>query len=198
MDKADAFLAQARSDFKIFERLWELDTAEVPSCHALHHFQMSTEKLAKAILLYLGSESSDAETSNEVCPTCGRVAGRRLENSHIAFRRVMHVLNRGDVARRLGYSDHPEQFKRFIDSKKSWFLEIEQLCPSIGTEATGGSSNGPNVEYPWQGRDTDRNDTWFVPTEHVFPIAQSLRSRDGTNFIVLIRKLLDRVPGAIM
>jgi hypothetical protein len=98
----------------------------------------------------------------------------------------------------LGYSDRPEQFKRFIERNKSLFIAIEQLCPSVGTEATGGSSNGPNVEYPWWGRDKSQNEVWHVPSEHVFPIAADLRSRDGIRIIVLIRDLLDRVPGAIM
>jgi hypothetical protein len=197
VEKVDKFLAQARSDFKIFELLWELDAAAVPSCHALQHFQMSTEKLSKAILMYLGSETNDAKVGDEICPACGRVIGHRLENSHIAFRNVTHVLKRGDVARRLGYSENPGYFKRFLESKKTWFRDVEQLCPSIGTEDSGGGSNGPNVEYPWQGRDTDLTDTWLVPADYRFTISRNLRSRDGIDFIAMVRKLLERVPEAI-
>jgi hypothetical protein len=42
---SDAFLTQARSDWQVFEHLYDSD---FPECHALHYLQMATEKLAKA------------------------------------------------------------------------------------------------------------------------------------------------------
>ena len=47
MNWRDAFIAQARSDHAIFERL---NTPGVEHCHRLHYLQMVSEKLAKGIL----------------------------------------------------------------------------------------------------------------------------------------------------
>ena len=46
---AEAFIAQARSDWRVYRILAERD--EVPSCHRLHYLQMVCEKLAKAYRL---------------------------------------------------------------------------------------------------------------------------------------------------
>lgn len=178
MDKAGAFLAQAKSDFSVFERLWELNADDVPACHALHHLQMATEKLAKAVRIYLDPDTSRKDT-------------------HVAFREIVHILKRRDVIRKLGYADEPERFKYFIEGRRSWFLEVERLCPSVGTDVAGGRTNGPNVEYPWLGRDIAESETWIVPAEHTFPLAQDLRSSEGAYFIVLLRRLLDRIPEAL-
>jgi hypothetical protein len=40
------FLIQARTDFAVFELLW--DHPDLPTCHALHHLQMATEMHGKA------------------------------------------------------------------------------------------------------------------------------------------------------
>jgi hypothetical protein len=44
-----AFIAQARSDFRVYRHLAE--RPEFAVCHALHYLQMATEKLAKAYRL---------------------------------------------------------------------------------------------------------------------------------------------------
>jgi hypothetical protein len=46
---ADAFIAQARSDWQVYRLLSQ--TADTPVCHALHYLQMTCEKLAKAYRL---------------------------------------------------------------------------------------------------------------------------------------------------
>src|SRR5882724_6463098 len=46
---AQAFIAQARSDWLVYRVLTE--SAEVPLCHRLHYLQMACEKLAKAYRL---------------------------------------------------------------------------------------------------------------------------------------------------
>lgn len=43
---ARAYVAQARSDWQLFERLREMESVEM--CHHLHYLQMACEKLAKA------------------------------------------------------------------------------------------------------------------------------------------------------
>ena len=45
---ADAFAAQARSDWKVYQHLAGLPKPSFPACHALQHLQMATEKIAKA------------------------------------------------------------------------------------------------------------------------------------------------------
>jgi len=42
---SEAFLAQAKSDWQIYEHL---EKTSFSKCHALHYLQMATEKLAKA------------------------------------------------------------------------------------------------------------------------------------------------------
>jgi len=57
MTEQEAFLAQASSDYEVFQILLDLDRTVVPVCHPLHYLQMSTEKLAKAAKLALGKYS---------------------------------------------------------------------------------------------------------------------------------------------
>ena len=70
-------MRQASSDFEIFERLWDInpnDRHEYRAlhfqCHALQHFQMATEKLAKAMLLFIDPAAE-------------------VEKSHVAFRKII-------------------------------------------------------------------------------------------------------------
>jgi len=48
------FLEQASSDWQVYEHL---KGTHFPNCHALHYLQMATEKLAKAYLLVIPTES---------------------------------------------------------------------------------------------------------------------------------------------
>jgi hypothetical protein len=175
MNKADAYLRQARSDFRLFEYLWGPSDASFPPCHALQHLQMATEKLSKSALQTLG---------RDVKP-----------KSHAAFREMFQILRRPDVARRLGYTENAEDFRRFIARRQDWFKQIEQLSPSIGTDIA--PTDGENVEYPWESRNNAGDLIWNVPAEFQFDVASELRSRDGQQFVRLIRTLLDRLPEAI-
>ena len=52
------FLVQARSDYRVFELLWnDWKESRLPPCHALHYLQMATEKFAKAKAWKHGSVS---------------------------------------------------------------------------------------------------------------------------------------------
>jgi len=175
--QADAFLIQARSDFRVFELLWAQDLNTYPECHALQHLQMATEKMSKAMLLTLDPE--------------------RELMSHVAFREVVPILNRPDIARRLGYNQNPKAFRDLIDRRRSWFRSIEQLSPSVGTNPHGGGSEGPNVEYPWQARDINTRIVWYAPAEYDFDVSKDMRSRDGQHFLLVIRQLLERLPEII-
>jgi hypothetical protein len=57
MTEQAAFLAQASSDFRVFQILLSLDRVEVPACHPPHYLQMATEKLAKAIMVAIQQPS---------------------------------------------------------------------------------------------------------------------------------------------
>ena len=116
-----AFLAQARSDYAVLQRL-----SNPPSeyCHRLHYLQMTTEKLAKAWLI---GRDDEAPT-----PT------------HIAFSRMVQTLKmRPDVRRALRFV-HTAAYKRFLNSLLELAVQIEKLAPvSAGMEK-------PNPEYPWK------------------------------------------------
>jgi hypothetical protein len=132
MQQQEAFLAQARSDYVVFEVLGAKARAEVPECHVVHYFQMATEKLAKALLTRLGK-------------TTGR--------SHRAFSRMASVLKkRQDVLRALGYVK-PAEAARFIARTVPLFEQIEDLCPAIANDLAQQRGlqwdQGQNVEYPW-------------------------------------------------
>lgn len=113
MTKAEAFLVQARSDFNVFQHLLAIEEIEVPDCHALQHLQMATEKLAKSIRLFLDPND------------------QRAEYSHVAFRELLVVLRRVDVARKLGYTKKLHLHKAFLDRRQSWFKEVEQLSRAL-------------------------------------------------------------------
>lgn len=67
------------------------------------------------------------------------------------------------------------------------FERIEALYPDV---LNGGG--GPNVEYPWQGRNCALIMVWHTPATHDFPIIQDLQSSpDGTQLIQVIRLLIE-------
>ena len=61
--------------------------------------------------------------------------------------------------------------------------DIWQLAPAIGT--------GPNVEYPWEGRDAEGDLVWYVPAEYPSPVYLRLRQPDGANLLKLVRILIE-------
>jgi hypothetical protein len=174
MERHEAFLKQARSDFRVFSLLRGQDRGYVPECHALHYLQMATEKLAKAAFMALGDPRGEAHT-------------------HRAFSLIPQHLRRGDVAARLGWRD----FGRYQDLRRRaspLFHEIHELNPSVGPQQPGGvPQEGPNAEYPWPGRDAAGAVTWEVPADHDFGLLERLR-RDPTSAeaLVLVERLLDR------
>ena len=106
MTKAQAFHAQARSDFLVYEHL---AAQSLPECHALHYLQMAAEKVAKAVIL----------RSN---PTFG--------NSHVAFSILPHHLARPDLGRALGWQDD-RKYLAFLKAVKPLLRAVEELCPAI-------------------------------------------------------------------
>ena len=166
MTKSEAFLAQAASDFHVFELLLRQDRDEIPACHPGHYLQMSMEKLAKATL---------------------QRAGHDPGYTHEAFSSLRPYLKRRDVARALGYPNF-STFRDFLDRSASLFHRIEALHPDVPKNAAG-----PNVEYPWEGRTSSLDMTWQTPAAEEFSILKELQgSSDGAQLITIIRLLLER------
>ncbi|HZL37716.1 MAG TPA: hypothetical protein VFC78_20535, partial [Tepidisphaeraceae bacterium] len=128
--KSQALLRQARSDLTVFDLLAAHE--DVPECHALHFLQMATEKLAKAAFLALGVPF-DAF-------------------SHVAFSHLPRLLSRRDVAGALGHRTFLS-YRTFLRRTAPLFRMIDELNPSVGLQTSGSAKDGPNVEYPWEGRD---------------------------------------------
>ncbi len=166
MTKSEAFLAQAASEFRVFELLLQQDRDQVPACHPGHSLPMSMEKLAKAAL---------------------QRAGHDPGNTHEAFSLLRHHLKRRDVARALGYPNF-STFREFLDRSAHLFYEIEALHPDVPK-----NSGGPNVEYPWEARDAGLALVWQTPAAQEFLILKELQSSsDGAQLIAVIHLLLER------
>ena len=166
MTKSEAFLAQARSDFSVFELLLQQDREQIAACHPGHYLQTSMEKLAKAALQRTGHDPG---------------------YTHEAFSLLRHHLKRRDVARALGYPNF-STFRDFLDRSARLFYQIECLHPDVPK-----NSGGPNVEYPWETRDASVAVLWQTPAAYDFSILKELQSsNDGTQLIGMIRLLLER------
>jgi hypothetical protein len=166
MTKSEAFLAQAISEFRVFELLLKQDRNQVPACHPGHYLQMSMEKLAKAAL---------------------QRAGHDPGYTHEAFSLLRRHLKRRDVARALGYSNF-STFRDFLDRSARLFSQVEALHPDVPKD-----SGGPNVEYPWEARNASLEATWEAPAAHEFLILKDLQgTSDGNQLISMIRLLLER------
>ncbi|MGC9261752.1 MAG: hypothetical protein ACP5I8_16940 [Phycisphaerae bacterium] len=119
----EAFFIQARSDLKAMDAL---DGAgDLPDCHRFHYLQMTSEKLAKAILF------SNAPSSE------------RPEFKHSALVAALRRLKTNPRLRRAMGFRTPRQFGQYVDSLLATAKWIEQLAPSAA-----GMEN-PNPEYPW-------------------------------------------------
>lgn len=172
-DLSRAYLAQARSDFQVFEFLLGAPRAAVPECHPLHYIQMATEKLAKAIMLAMEADGFD-------------------RFSHVAFSQLPYQLRRRDVARMLGWSNF-KAYRQFLRRSAPVFRAIDELNPAVGTSEAAGRRDAPNVEYPWPGRVATGQPIWHVPAETRFGLFTEMR-RSETAILVIqfVRLLLER------
>jgi hypothetical protein len=91
--KYQAYLAQAKSDFKVFELLQGDDTVE--NCHAVHYLQMATEKLSKAVI-------------------CVQIGSSK--KTHIAFSKLFTYLDNKLYADQLGYAGKFAAYRSFVKS----------------------------------------------------------------------------------
>jgi hypothetical protein len=124
---AEAFIAQARSDWGIHRLLSE--QSDVAPCHRLHYLQMACEKLAKAYRLR-DTESAVSE----------------LVSKHTGFEKFVGAFFA--VALKDEYRGKDEQLRGLIRRARALAREIEKLAPAIDR------ADAPeNVEYPWEQND---------------------------------------------
>jgi hypothetical protein len=173
MNRWEANLRQARSDYQVFILLCDPRWKELPECHALRYLQMATEKLAKAAFMAMGMQYD--------------------WYSHIAFSRIPRQLKRRDIARSLGYKRF-DAYQTFLSGAAPLFREIDELHPAVGPGAAGGGpKEGPNAEYPWPFSVTHGAIDWRAPADHTFGLLKRLRTnRDAAQVLQFIRILLDR------
>lgn len=118
---AEAFWAQARSDWEMYTKMGR---AKGPACHVLHYLQMATEKLGKAYLLAGGVGLDD------------------VQNSHQAFTQFLRrVARNGKVQRELGMT--AAQLRAHVYQLLPIAYAIEKLAPALAERSV-------NAEYPWQ------------------------------------------------
>jgi len=121
MNWREAYLAQAWSDYQVFQKL---NIERHPLCHKLHYLQMATEKLAKGFLC----------SANDPPP----------KKTHFALVRFLQVSKtRPEWRRQLGYGDNSAAYKSYINSLLPLADKIEKLAP------VGGAFDRSNPEYPW-------------------------------------------------
>jgi hypothetical protein len=116
-----AFLRQARSDWKAYQKTTEL---QWPYCDRLHYLQMATEKLSKALLV-----AGDMELEN-------------LTGSHAAFVNFMRAASKNrKLQKPLGLKKSP--LRLHFQKLMPLAYEIQSLAPTL-------AKDGPNPEYPWE------------------------------------------------
>jgi hypothetical protein len=121
---AEAFIAQARSDWGVHRLLSEQEGVAV--CHPLHYLQMVCEKLAKAYRL--------RDTKSPVS---------ELVSKHTGFEKFVGAFFA--VALKDEYRGKDDQLRGLIKRSRALAREIEKLAPAIERV------NAPeNVEYPWE------------------------------------------------
>ena len=117
---AEAYLVQARSDFAAYGRL--ADEPGFPFCHSLHHLQMATEKLGKAIGLKSGWPLE------------------RVRTTHAAFVPALRLLWSGPLPA------HLEMERKALWRRIQGLLPLAHEVQSLAPDLAGA---GPNAEYPW-------------------------------------------------
>ena len=108
-----------------YETLQLLEEVSAPFCQRLHYLQMATEKLAKGF----------------ATPP----HGPQQPKVHRGYVQFLQQIKRRPELQVLCQCT-PRQITPYIDSLLPYARLIEDLAPS-------NANNGPNPEYPWQGRD---------------------------------------------
>jgi hypothetical protein len=116
---SEVFLAQAQSDWQVYEHL---EKTTFPHCHALHYLQMTTEKLAKAYLL------------------AGQTNTKIVRSTHHGLSRFFQLVSRNKgLQEEMGMT--AKQLSAHVQRLLPLAHDIESLAPAI-------AGNSPNPEYP--------------------------------------------------
>jgi hypothetical protein len=153
---AEAFLKQARSDWRVYRLL--LDTPDIPPCHSLHYLQMACEKVAKAYRLR--DTASPVDT---------------LLSKHVGFPKFVSAFLKSPQMKRR-YAGKDAQLGAFERTAATLARAIERLAPAVDRGA-----EPDNSEYPWE-----TAGGVMVPCEFGFPGLSRLREPTGQAFLKLI------------
>lgn len=161
---ADAFAAQAESDWSVYQTL---SLSGHPRCHALHYLQMATEKIAKA---YRIRDLAGADP-------------RELATRHTGFGEFVNQLMNSDAikgrwaGRDAARESRRKDFERFAAA-------IERLAPAIDRAAAP-----ENAEYPWED-----GDEVVRPRDFDYPKLAFLSEAGGFAFLKLVKDAVDQYP----
>lgn len=153
MNWREAFLAQAWSDFEMFDV--HLNGANVALCHRLHYLQMATEKLAKVLSLAPQCEEPPPFTH------------------HILIAQLDLIPQNKTLRNSLGYQGRTGQLKQMLRKLRPTAQRVEDLAPSRETISQA------NAEYPWKGP----HDSVFAPCHHEFPELTKTELNQFASFI---------------
>lgn len=157
---AEAFIAQARSDWGVYHILSECRDVVV-ACHRLHYLQMACEKLAKAYRL--------RDTHASV---------KELQSGHTGFAKFVGPFFSAVLKEE--YRGKDAQLQGLIARARTFAREIEKLAPATDRVAVP-----ENTEYPWE-----RSDQVVAPCRYSFPALELLREPGGLAFLNLIGRAL--------
>lgn len=156
---ANAYLEQARSDWDTYKVITKNTCA---TCQELHYLQMTAEKLGKAVLLTVNSNSLD-----------------RVKKSHKTFTSFLRVAARNPRLRKEAQMN-ARQLQESIKEMLPVAYEIERLAPSL-------ANDGPNAEYPWK----NPTGQVIAPAACTFSVTKELRGVKGRKLLKLIAIILE-------
>jgi hypothetical protein len=162
---AEAFIAQARSDWGVYRLLTEQRTHDghtLSVCHELHYLQMASEKLAKAYRLRDTGSAVD-----------------ELLSKHTGFAKFVGPFFTAVLKDE--YQGKDAQLRGLIKRARTLARQIEKLAPATDRLATP-----ENAEYPWESEDRV-----IAPSRYEFPSLDLLREPGGRAFLNLIERALD-------
>jgi hypothetical protein len=160
---ADAFAAQARSDWGVYQHLAGLPKPSFPQCHALQHLQMATEKIAKAYRIRDTKADPD-----------------ELARHHTGFVEFVNSFFRSQTIRN-EYRGKEAALKTLQKNVEALAREIEKLAPAIDTLTTP-----ENAEYPWE-RDGDV----YRPCFYGYPNLQLLKTAGGRATMKMVERAFE-------
>ena len=161
-----AYLRQARSDYRLFRALSKGTVPGTPACHTVHHLQMSIEKLTKAMTI---------------------AQGKDLKRTHLFLKQLLYMMKRDDLAEVFGLPGR-EVYSRWLKGVISLAWEVERLQPAL-------AEDGPNFEYPWLSRGDTGSPAWIAPADadDSFLVLDKIREDPhGPRLLFLIERLLER------